>query len=75
MDENSPQGSALLFNDPYIAEIRDDDLVSVRGFYDMHIYMYIYIHVYMLLLRFSTEITLYFSMDIFCAITILIYNY
>jgi hypothetical protein len=29
MDENSPQGRALVFNDPYIAEIRDDDLVSV----------------------------------------------
>ncbi|PNF30220.1 hypothetical protein B7P43_G02540 [Cryptotermes secundus] len=26
MDENSPQGNALIFNDPYIAEIRDDDL-------------------------------------------------
>ncbi|KAJ4441941.1 hypothetical protein ANN_11804 [Periplaneta americana] len=26
MDENSPQGTALLFNDPYLAEIRDDDL-------------------------------------------------
>ena len=36
MDENSPQGSALVFNDPYIAEIRDDDLVSVRWLYDMH---------------------------------------
>jgi hypothetical protein len=30
MDENSPQGQALVFNDPYIAEIRDDDLVSVN---------------------------------------------
>jgi hypothetical protein len=30
MDENSSQGKALIFNDPYIAEIRDDDLVSVQ---------------------------------------------
>jgi hypothetical protein len=30
MDENSPQGNALIFNDPYITEIRDDDLVSVQ---------------------------------------------
>jgi hypothetical protein len=30
MDENSPQGNALIFDDPYITEIRDDDLVSAR---------------------------------------------
>jgi hypothetical protein len=36
MDENRPQGSALVFNDPYITEIRDDDLVSVGWLYDVH---------------------------------------
>jgi hypothetical protein len=32
VDENSAQGTALNFNGSYLAEIRDDDIVSVHLF-------------------------------------------
>jgi hypothetical protein len=65
MDENSPQGKALVFNDPYIAELRDDDLVSVRWLYDINCEF----------IPHTSALIRYFSMGILCDVNKLIYRH